>query len=305
MTAHATIAIGVLLLSAAGPHTQPQQASADLVELDVVVLDREDRPIRDLRLEDFEVKEDGRRVDVKTFAAIVAGGTRRSDDARSVVLLMDDSGIEMGGTSPMKAIAKVLLSPTGPGDEVAVVRLNGPGDEAYGDVATAIAHIDGYRGGMVPFNRRQASEDVLKTVARLSRDLEPIEHRRKVILCLGSRAVCGVDEPAGGAYSVLWNTWVAAITAAAPANVSVYSVDPTGLSSGRAMVSGGLVPLTGGTAFGNSNDFARVAARIWSEAAHYYLLGYWPNGTWKQVHTIDVKVARKGAQVRTRHRRGP
>jgi hypothetical protein len=303
---HATAVImGVFLLLAIRPSAQRSDPSADLVELDVVVLDGDDRPIRDLRQEDFEVKEDGQRVDVKTFAAVVAVGTTRRDDARSVVLLMDDSGIDIGGTAAMKAIAAALLSPTGPGDDIAVVRLNGHGDEAYGDVATAVARIGAYRGGVVPFSRRQTNEDVLRAVARVSRELEPIEHRRKIILCLGVRAVCGVDEPVSGPYSVLWQPWVDAITASAAANVSVYSVDPTGLMSGRALISAGLVPLTGGTAFGNSNDFTRFATRIWSEASHYYLLGYWPAGRSKPIHSIEVKVARKGAHVHTRHRRGP
>jgi len=305
MTRPAVLLIAFVVLLTAGPSGQRQGASADLVELDVVVLDHDDRPIRDLRQEDFQVKEDGRVVDVKTFAAIVATGTTRPDDGRSVVLLMDDSGIDIGGTSAMKGIAQVLLSPTQAGDDVAVVRLNGHGDEAYGDVATAIARIDAYRGGVVPFSRRQTNEDVLKAVARLSRDLEPIEHRRKIILCLGVRAVCTIDEPLDGASSPFWKPWVDAITAAAVANVSVYSVDPTGLSSGRAIINAGLVPMTGGTAFGNSNDFTKFAARIWSEAGHYYLLGYWPTGSSKPMHSIDVKVARKGARVRARHRRGP
>jgi len=63
--------------------------------------------------------------------------------------------------------------------------------------------------------------------------------------------------------------------------------------------------LTGGTAFGNSNNFGQFAERIWSEAGHYYLLGYWPAGRTRATHTIDVKVARKGAHVHARHRRGP
>src|ERR1044072_1201395 len=91
MTQAIAAALGVFLLLAGGPSAQRRTLRADLVELDVVVLDGGDRPIRDLRQEDFEVKEDGQRVDVKTFAAIVATGTTRADDGRSVVLLMDDS----------------------------------------------------------------------------------------------------------------------------------------------------------------------------------------------------------------------
>ena len=44
-------------------------ATADLVELDVVALDRDDQPVTDLRQDEFTVKEDGRVVELKTFAA--------------------------------------------------------------------------------------------------------------------------------------------------------------------------------------------------------------------------------------------
>jgi VWFA-related protein len=297
---------GLFLLLLACPSAQRrQEASADLVELDVVVLDGDDQPIRDLRQEEFEVKEDGRRVAIRTFASVAALGTADPDDARSVVLLLDDAGVGMTGTSAMKAIAKVLLSPSAAGDDIAVVRLNGHSDEAYGDVSSAIARIDSYHGGAVPFNRRQTQQDVLTAVARIARDLEPLEHRRKVIICLGMPGVCDIDEPANGAYSLLWPQWVAAISAAAQANVSFYRVDPTGLTQ-RHVTSGlGLVTVTGGAVFANSNDFFRTAARLWSDAGHYYLLGYWPAGTSRPLHSIDVKVTRKGAQVRARQRRGP
>ena len=88
-------------------------ASADLVELDVVVLDHDDRPVTDLRQEDFKIKEDGHAVELKTFAAVKALGTTEPDDARSVVLLMDDIGVPVTGTSPMQQIAPVVLSPFG------------------------------------------------------------------------------------------------------------------------------------------------------------------------------------------------
>ena len=62
----------------------------------------------------------------------------------------------------MQAIARALLSPFDQGDEVSVVRLSSRSDEAFGDVSTAGDRIDGYRGGMVPFSRRETPETVLK-----------------------------------------------------------------------------------------------------------------------------------------------
>jgi hypothetical protein len=184
-----------------------------------------------------------------------------------------------------------------------VVRLSSRSDEAFGDQATALARIQGYHGGVVPFSRRDSGEYALKMVAKMARTLELTEHRRKLIVCIGVQSVCDVEEPAQGAASPLWPAWVDALGATARANVSVYGVDPTGVTQRSSVRGVGLARLTGGEVFANSNDFGPPATAIWREASTYYLLGYWPPVSSKEVHSIDVKVARKDVQVRSRQRR--
>jgi VWFA-related protein len=297
--------LGVLLMAAAplAQRKPPMPQNPELVELDIVVLDKQSQPIVGLTQQDFQIKEDGRLVEVKTFAAVATTGSTRSDDGRSVALLMDDNGIPMAGTHPMRGIAQIMLSLARVGDEVSVVRLSSRSDEAFGDQATALARIEGYQGGVVPFSRRDSGEYALKMVAKMARTLELTEHRRKLIVCIGVRAVCDVEEPAQGAASALWPAWVDALGATARANVSVYGVDPTGVSQRSSVRGVGLARLTGGEVFANSNDFGPPAAAIWREASHYYLLGYWPPVSSREVHSIDVKVARKDAHVRSRQRR--
>ncbi len=143
----------------------------------------------------------------------------------------------------MRAIAQALLSPAGRGRRTfSVVRLSSRSDEAFGDALTARDRIDGYRGGVVPFSRRETPETVLEAIAKMSRQLETVEHRRNVIICLGLPAVCDIEEPSLGGSSVLWPHWVAALTATAHANVSVYSVDPTGLSRNSGAPRGWVFP---------------------------------------------------------------
>jgi VWFA-related protein len=300
LCAVASTILGATLLA---QRTPPAASSADLVELDIVVLDRDGHPVAGLRREDFQIKEDGRLVDVKTFSHVTALGSLEPDDARVVALLMDDVGVNITGTSAMQAIAQVLLAPIGRGDELSVVRLSSRSDEAFGDFNTARDRIAGYRGGMVPFSNRDTPETVLKAVAKISKQLEAMEHRRKVIICLGLSAVCDVEDPPLGAHSVLWPHWVAAIGAAARANVRVYAVDPTGLNQRSGARGIGLVKLTGGERFANSNDFTRAADALWREASRYYLVGYWPAANTRQLHSIDVKVARKNVHLRFRHTR--
>src|SRR5690242_11416132 len=65
---------GIVLMSTilAVPSAQKDRGSesGDLVEMDAVVLDRNAQPVRDLTIGDFQIKEDGRAVDLKTFAAV-------------------------------------------------------------------------------------------------------------------------------------------------------------------------------------------------------------------------------------------
>ena len=293
----------VAVLTAATSAQRPASAPApvDLVELDVVALDRSEKPVTDLRQEDFTIKEDGRRVDLKTFAMVTALGSSQPDDGRVVTLLMDDIGVPLAGTSRMQQIAPVVLAPMGDGDELSIVRLSSRSDEAFGDVDTARHRIAGYRGGAAPFQRRDTSETVLKAITKIARQLEPIDHRRKVILCLGMTAVCDVGEPQLGGDSPDRSLWVDALAATARANASLYVVDPTG-ARGSAFTSDGLARLTGGRSF-HENDFAPPGEAIWREAGHYYLIGYWPGESKRELHAIDVSVARKGVHALARQRR--
>jgi len=290
-------------IAAAQRKSPPPAQDGELVELDIVALDKHQQTVSDLRQDEFQIRENGHPVEIKTFDYVVALGSLKPDDARVVSLLMDDVGVGIAGTSAMQQIAHALLSPLGRGDELSVVRLSRDGDEAFGDFGTASDRIAGYRGGMVPFSRRDTPETVLKAVAKISKQLEAVDHRRKAIICLGVTAVCDVEDPPLGAHSVLWPHWVAAIGAAARANVSVYAVDPTGLNQ-RAGVTGlGLVRLTGGERFANSNDFMRAADAIWRESSRYYLVGYWPPAGSRELQSIDVKVTRKDVHLRVRRTR--
>jgi VWFA-related protein len=303
MTRWMCLTFVVMLVMAGSAQRRETAAAVDLVELDVVVLDRDDRPVTDLQQQDFRIKEDGHLVELKTFSRVTALGSNQGDDGRIVVLLMDDIGVPMAGTSPMQQIAPVVLSPMGDGDEISVVRLSSRSDEAFGDVGTARDRIAGYRGGAVPFSRRDTAEAMFKAVAKIATQLESVDHRRKVILCLGLPSVCDPGEPLLGPSSVIWSAWAAAIGAAARANVSVYCIDPTGAQGGMNWSGNGLIQMTGGKIFAHENDFSLAAKAIWRDAGHYYLLGYWPGTSKRKLHSIDVDVARKGVRVRARQLR--
>src|SRR4030095_14404564 len=156
--------------------------SSDLVELDVVALDKDDRPVFGLERADFQVREDGHVVDLKTFTA-PSRGQDEAPEPRQLVLLLDDSTVTTRGTKIVQAMAKAILSRGTVRDEVTVVRLNNDRDEPYGDLETALSRIDAYSGGAVPYHDRATADRLLRVITSISRQLDAGEGRRKLIVC--------------------------------------------------------------------------------------------------------------------------
>src|SRR5581483_3911609 len=125
-----------------------------------------------------------------------------------------------------QAMARAVLSRARVGDEVTVVRLNNDRDEPFGDFETAIARIDAYHAGAVPFQALGTGERAMRVIEAVSRQLEPVEHRRKAVVCIGGPRVCNVLEPVSRGYGLNWQAWVRAMAAAARANVAVYAAMP-------------------------------------------------------------------------------
>jgi hypothetical protein len=299
-----SLAVAASLLLFVTVHAAQRQrvpASVDLVEVDVAVLDGHERPVIGLSAQDFVVKEDGAPVEIKTFTEARPTTPNDPDNIRSVVLLLDDVAVPAAGTQAMQIIAKAFLQSADAHDEVAVVRLHNPTDEAFGDRTVAESRIMRFQAASFPFADFNTASETLTRVAAVSRQLEGDDHRRKVIVCVGAPVVCNLDEPTSGSVRPRhWSSWVDAVTAAAKANVSVYAIIPGHMP----LRGGGLADLTGGEVFATMYDVGPAIDRILRDASSYYMLGYWPAGKSREVHSIDVKVARRGLKVHARRRRG-
>lgn len=295
--------IRVLIVAAAAALTlqKPAVDSGALVELDVAVVDRNGAAVVDLRDGDFKIKENGKPVAIQSFTPVALDGMT-PDTGRHLVLLLDDT-LPMQGTAVVQQMANGILSRSRQDDEVTVVRLNNDRDEPFGDLDTAVSRITSYHAGAVPFQRRGTAERMFKVLTGISKQLEVVEHRRKLVVCIGFPNVCNVLEPQPQGYSPLWPGWVAAMTSTARANVSVYGVLPVGPGT-IADVARGLVEFTGGNAFYNTSEWERFVDSIWREASRYYLISYWPpKESKRELYDVDVKVQRKGVRVRARMRR--
>ena len=281
------------------------RAIFDVVEIDAIATDDRGQTVRGLLKEDFRVREDERPVTLDWSREVSALGAGGREDARTIVLLLDDSGVAPELTSTVQEIARMFVARKGAADTLSVVRLNKRSEEAIGGESVALSRIADYRAGMIPFFGRETLETALTRVAKVSRQLEAIEHQRKVIVCIGSPGTFDIPEPRDQRNSLLWRFWIDAITSASRANASMYVIDPVG-HTGRLKVTSnyGLVAHTGGDALYNSRSFEPMVERIWRDAGHYYLLGYTPFASSRELHKIDVTVTRSGTRIRARSTRG-
>ena len=190
------------------------------------------------------------------------------------------------------------------------------------------------------------ARNMLSTIRSLSDYLASIHGRRKAVVLISE----GVDfniwdtlGPSGAVASasdmnrrgdalVLIDETQEAIAAATRANVSLYTVDPRGLSTfgedaiqvtalpalDQAIVTGisgladetraaqdslrVLAEQTGGFAAINRNDFSDAFQRIVDENSSYYVLGYYPANDKRdgRFRKIEVRLARPGLTVKAR-----
>jgi VWFA-related protein len=273
--------------------------AGDFVEVDVVVVDGKGQPIRGLRQSDFTIRDDGKPVAVTKFVEVSGPDPRDPDSARTVVLLLDDTGVSATGTQSIQIIARAFIASASPIDDVSVVRLHAKEDEPFGDRLAGESRIRDYRGASWPFVYWSTTGEVLERVSSMSRLIASNTARRKIIVCIGSPYICNVAEPQPSAPRSFESMWASALSEAARANVAFYALVP-----GRApMRAGGLPEMSGGEVFASSYNVGPPIDRILRDAANYYVLGYWPVSATRKLHRVDVKVNSRGARVHARRLR--
>jgi hypothetical protein len=155
---------------------------AEAITVDVVVLDRDGKPVRGLTKADFTVLEDGHPQEVVSFEArelqagpieakaavepVVSNETPRN--GRVMALVLDDLGIGLLGMNDVKkAVARWLSSQADPRDEVTLVTTSG--DAWWGD------RIERGRGDLLAVLDRVKGK---KEAGGLSEQISDWEHAR-------------------------------------------------------------------------------------------------------------------------------
>jgi len=299
----------------------------DLVEVAAMVTDANERPVAGLTIDDFQVQEDGKPVEVSAFIEIDSDRSSGPNDGRFLVLLLDD--VHPILLARIRQVAHMFVDRMGRRDVVAVLSLNGSHHPTTDQREVATKQIDefkAYTPGMMPSNAggicpecgaaqrmgptggaaARSVGHALSMIASLSDQLAQVQHRRKTLVFVGDPTLFGAALERAHPIQV-----PGAIRAASRADVSIDVVDAGGLRptddvdsfsrfSRQTDGATDLVSSTGGLAFINSNFFDKAVEDVWQDAGHYYLLGYTAPTPASDVHRITVRVKRSGVQVRVR-----
>ncbi len=197
------------------------------------------------------------------------------------------------------------------------------------------ARLNPATGGVQPGDDTQQMErsfnarNAMGTVRRLAEFMANVRGRRKALLLVGEGVDYDIHEAVGlagsTATSVLLDTHDA-IASATRGNVSIYAIDPRGLTTGdedlitqsSTMPEQGvglnslrnelrlsqdslrvLAANTGGFAALNQNDLNSAFDRIVQENSQYYLLGYYSTNSRRdgRYRKIQIRVTRPGLRV--------
>jgi Ca-activated chloride channel family protein len=338
------VLIGIAVVAAVtlvGQTPQPSQpgqtlptfrAGVQMIDVDVVVTDKRNQPVRGLTKEDFEIIEERQSQEIRTFTPIdlpfdppkllaARRGDPESDvvtntmpEGRTYVLLADVAAEDLRARHVAERWLDEVVQPT---DRVAVVNVRGSGNDSQGFtnsrrlILSGINHMILRTGG--PANNLTTRQlDSLRAIRDIAVRLGAIPGQRKAIVWFTRNPPIMQPTALSSASDVfaIQEAWREAVQAAANNNVAVYPVDPGGLTTDMGLdvllhndSMREVAEATGGVAVGvNTNDFSRGFATILQDASTYYLLGYSPlhDRLDGRFYSIQVRVNRKDVTVRAR-----
>jgi len=293
MTRVTWAAVGMAVLVTFSTSQTPRAQAGDTVHLDVVISEKEGgKPIADMKQEELQIEDDGKKVEIKSFTPAKAEG-------RTIVLLLDDTAVARA-TQSIQTLAASILQTAAPGDRVSIVRFHIAADLPLAfDAPTVGARLGAFTAGTIPYAQLSTPDELLEMVTKISGSLSEPANRRKAIVCVGSPAVCALPARSKNDEGKKWQFWTTALSALARSNTSIYAFMPVASAS----FDGSIVDFTGGTPFTNANDFTPFAQRIWAELGTHYMVEYAGQPGQKDIRGISVKTTRKNAVVHARKQR--
>lgn len=279
-----------------------QGASVDTqVSLDVVVTDAQQRPVRDLRPSDFELIDSGETRAVDTVRV-------QPPLTRVFGILLDEFHVQAGDATARarSALLRFVDTQLRDGDLVAIVK---PLDPLHaitftrdrGVIRQVVTTFDGHAGNYEPrseFERNFLSRDpatadvsraqvVSAALQALARRLGDQEEGRKALIFIseGFRP----SQPRAIVYAANRN------------RVAIYPVDPNPASGDDESLLRALAGQTGASASINEPDLTLALTQATSDLDHHVMVTFNAEGPEDgRFHPIELRMKRKGAQVRAR-----
>jgi VWFA-related protein len=237
----------------------------DFVRVDVVVTDDDDRPITDLAIDEFEIRQGGRRQAITDFEFVsIPNASRTLDvegvvppppdvasndappiDSRAFVMIIDDRHLLTHDIPRVKRVVRDFVQGLAPDDEIAIV-FSGRSDLSVDftrDVARLLKTVESVgaafgfgldsRGPSQNPNAFAVAQASIKGLRNVVQSLVSSEHaRRALVLVSGGYTIdplapIGSGENEQGLNMML--DLMALYDEAARANVPIYTLDPRGV----------------------------------------------------------------------------
>ena len=243
---------------------QTFRTTTELVQVDVVVLDADGRPIRGLRAEDFTILDRRKPQHIQTFSEIthtadselpgppisVKADVADNSDAqskRAVIIVVDDMALARSRMGTAADALRQLVSALGPQASTALLFTSGRGSREFtsdrGELVKAIDEMSGRLDRMPP--TPDAFYRLHKTMQDAARYLRSDQTRRKALVLVAPGVGDGVnglfelmrprpvrdpinDKKGDARQIMIDSTMLAMMDSLRRSNVTLYAVDPRG-----------------------------------------------------------------------------
>jgi VWFA-related protein len=353
----AWLAAGVLTLAAQQADIPVFRSTVDAIEIDAFVVDASGNPVTDLTVDDFELFEDGRPQEITSFTLVnipieraveAAHGiapdvhTNERPEGRIYLIAVDEIP---GVLTPRLRLylRRFIEQHFGDNDTAAIVYAGRGSSKDTQDFTSdrqmLLKSVDklsgGFGGSDLETNQLLSGErdfllrQRMRNLRSLTEFMARMHGRRKSILYVSTGLGMSVFEALdyeGGVRSITLEDLHATITAATRGDVSIYPLDPSGITPGGDITDQAvadpentvpepslttignqqdlrvLAETTGGFAITNSNSFDQAFTQIVKENSTYYVLGFTTTTprTDGRFHKVQIRLKRPGLQVRSR-----
>jgi VWFA-related protein len=313
------------------------RVDVDMVTVEVMALDKKDQPARNLKAEDFELYEDGKKQGLLSLDEVSAEsgnsalgispiGGRSLHRGKIILIIFDDSDIAPQNIKTSRDTAERFvrdhmrpqdLFAVGQYDMSMKILQNFTGDKE--EVLAAIRQPAGAAaGGSLYF------ENLLRALRGICQTITQIRGQKSILIYSQSGFGAGFMTP------TLGETYASTLAAAKKANAIIYTLSPETLGGGGGSMSGpvmmggargggggglgaisgmgaavtlrSLATESGGFSIYNTNNYDNELDKFDRQISNYYVLGFQSNnpkhdGAYRK---IEIKSRAKGVTLKYR-----